>query len=149
MGTRATPILAMPFPAENDNPFHTNFNTAIDQTDSFVAAALEDASCVMAEGGTFALVGSTLSWSSDIKIIAARSNEVITIAAGSITLADGHVAWLNGISRPIETATLGSISTGATGPGWDVSKMPLFRRIGSNVYMLRSGFGLDRVIVEL
>lgn len=149
MGTRATPILALPFPAENDNPFHTNFNTAIDATDAYLAAALEDASCMLAEGGTFALVGSTLSWSSDIKIFAGRSNAVITIAAGSITLADGHVAWLNGLSRPIVTATLGSISSGASGPGWDVTKMPLFRRVGTNVYMLRSGYGLDRVIVEL
>lgn len=149
MGTRLTPILELPFPAENDDPFHTNFNTAIDATDGYLAAALEDASCMLAEGGTFALVGSTLSWSADIKIFSGRSNAVITIAAGSITLADGHVAWLNGVSRPIATATLGSISTGATGPGWDISKMPLFRRIGSNVYMLRSGYGLDRVIVEI
>lgn len=104
---------------------------------------------MLAEGGTFALVGSTLSWSADIKIFSGRSNAVITIAAGSITLADGHVAWLNGVSRPIATETLGSIGTGATGPGWDISKMPLFRRIGSNVYMLRSGYGLDRVIVEI
>lgn len=149
MGTRPTPILAATFPAENDDPFHVNFETGIDAFDSFIASSLEDASCVLAEGGTFTLVGGTLSWSGDIKIIAARSNEVITIPSGSVAIADGHVAWLNGITRPIITASLSSISTGATGPGWDTTKMPLFRRIGTNVYMLRSGYGLDRVVVEL
>lgn len=141
--------LLIQYPNEYENPFFATHAAGMEAMDLWLRTALEDANIAMCGGGQMTLVTDTFAWSEPLYLVAARSNAVITVAAGSITLADGHVAWLNGLTRPIVTAVLASISSGATGPGWDKTKLPLFRRIGTNVYPLHNIIGLERVVTEL
>jgi hypothetical protein len=139
--------LAITYPTEFENPFTTTFAIGIEEVDLWLRCALEDALTMLVGGGNMALVTNTFSWDAALYLIAGRSGQVVTIPAGSITLADGYVAWLTGLTRPLVSATLSSISTGAAGPGWDKTKWPLFYRIGTNVYLFCNVIGLERVTV--
>lgn len=141
--------LTIQYPAEFDDPFAAVHAAGMEEIDLWLRTAIEDATVALCGGGEMTLATNTFAWTETLYLIASRSNAIVSIAPGSITLLDGHVAWLNGLTRPMVTASLGSISTGAAGPGWDKTKLPLFRRVGSNVFPLHNVIGLERVVTEL
>lgn len=145
-----TTVLQIDYPAEFDNPFHVVHATGMEEIDLWLRTVWEDASLVVVGGGNMTLVADLFSWDAPIEIMCGRSGALITVPADSFTITDGQIAWLNGVSRPIVTDTLSSITAGgAPGPGWDKTKIPLFYRSGSNVYLFRNVIGLERVTVPV
>lgn len=145
-----TTVLQIYYPTEYDNPFHVVHATGMEEIDLWLRTALEDASLVVVGGGTMTLVADLFAWSAPIEIMCGRTGALITVPAASKTISDGHIGWLNGVSRPIVTASLSSITTGAApGPGWDKTKIPLFYRSGTNVYLFNNTIGLERVTVPV
>jgi hypothetical protein len=141
--------LGLHYPTENEDPFHVTHATGMTEIDLFLRCALEDASSVLVGGGDLELAANIFSWSAAFYLIAGRSNAVATIPASSITLLDGHVAWLSNVTRPLTTDVYVAVVSGAAGPAWDCTKIPLFRRTGSNVWCVRQALGLGVVTVEL
>lgn len=141
--------LGLHYPTENEDPFHVTHALGMTEIDLFLRCALEDASSVLVGGGELLLAANVFSWSAPFYLIATRSNAVATIPAASVSLPDGHVAWVNNVTRPLATDVYVSVGSGATGPAWDRTKIPLFRRSGNNVWCVRQALGLGVVTVEL
>jgi len=145
----ATSVLLIPEPDEFDDPFTAGHLAGMENVDLWLRTIWEEATLSVAGGGTLSLAGNTFSWSEAIEIFSPRTNKKITVAAASITIADGEVASLTGVTRPMANQTLSSWEINSTGPLWDTTKLTVFRRSGSNVYICRPGNGLERVIVEV
>lgn len=64
---------------------------------------LEGASLIIAMGGvpTFTILTQTLSWAAPMQLVSPVTGKIITIAAGSVVVADGHVLVVRGVDFPI------------------------------------------------
>lgn len=145
----STSVLNITYPSEFEDPFHVSHATGMEELDEWLRIIWEEATLMVVGGGKFTLVGDTFSWDETIEIINPRTNKRITVAAGSITIADGRVAALTGVTRPMVNQALSAWEINTTGPLYDKTKLTVFRRSGSNVYICRPGVGLERVTVEV
>jgi hypothetical protein len=89
----ATPLLQIPYPSENDNPFFGGFVTMINDVDAKLLAAREDRNLVLFSGGTFTWSASTstLSWSGNLSIFSPLTGYVLYVPAGSIVVQSGQL----------------------------------------------------------
>lgn len=144
----STTVLGIDYPSENENPFHVTHATGMEEIDEWIRIAWEDALVLVRGGGTITLTGDTLEWTASILVESPFSGNVITIPASSTTILDGEIVSVNAVTRPIATETKSGLSKSTTGPGWDKTKLPLFKRVGSNVYVIRQSLGLEDVVVS-
>ncbi len=98
------------YPSEDQNPWFDIFARMIAQIDQSAYARLEDSSFIIMGGGTidWDLSTSTLTWSSAIEIIEVQTAGIFSIAAGSLTLTEGAIFYVN-VSR----GTTGTIAVTA------------------------------------
>lgn len=141
----STSVLGIIYPSENEDPFHVTHATGMEQIDEWIRIMWEEASLLIVGGGTMTLVGSVFSWDATILITNVRTNKTITLVAGNVTIPDGEVASLTGVTRPLIDQSLSSWVVSAAGPIYDTALLPIFRRVGSNVYFCRNEIGLERV----
>lgn len=143
-----TSELAITYPSESEDPFHVTHAIGMEELDEWIRLMWEEASLIIVGGGEFTLVGDLFSWTAGIKIINVRTNKVITVAAGSVSIPDGQIASLTGVTRPLDNQSLSTWAVGAAGPGYDKTLLPVFRREGANVYFCRNEVGFERVTIE-
>lgn len=147
-----TPILNTAYPDEYEDPFFASFesmlHTASNSLEEWLTIVWEDASIVVVGGGTIALAGNTVSWSAPLYLVSGRTNQTLTVNAGSTTILDGEIASLTGLTRPLVSAVVSAWEHTVTGPEWSRSKLPVFRRIGTEVYLVRNQLGAaERVTI--
>lgn len=147
--SETTGNLSIRYPSEYADPFWTDYVNQMTDLDENILAALEDSSLVMEGGGTLDLTGDTFSWSADLKLICTRTGAILTIPAGSTTITDGQVSSLSGLTRPLTTGSVSSFVASTSGPAYDSTKIPVFHRSGSNVYLVHAQAGLGLVTVEV
>jgi hypothetical protein len=95
----------------------------------------EDSDLTMFGGGITVLAGNLFSWSAPIYVYSPRNGTFITIAAGSVSVTDGHSIWITPSTRPIPTETL-TVSSGASVP---VGAVWIGTRSGSTVSLRSAG----------
>jgi len=137
------------YPAENDDPFWTDYLAGMNDLDDLFAIMLEDASLVVVGGGTITLAAGQVQWTGSIYIVSGRTRQTVTIAAGSTAISDGEIVSVSGVTRPLTNQTLSTFSASVSGPQWDTGLVPLFYRRGNNVYMIREHIGLERLTLDL
>lgn len=140
-----TPILNTTYPSEYEDPYFDTFedmlHTASNSLEEWLTIVWEDASIAVVGGGAIALIGNTVSWSAPLYLVSGRTNQTLTVNAGSTTILDGEIASLTGLTRPLASAVVSAWEHSATGPEWSRSKLPVFRRIGGEVYLVRNQLG--------
>lgn len=100
--------MTFPYPTENQDPFYEEFTGMVEAIDASVYASREDRHLVVTGGGliTFTVSPSgegTLTWAQDIQVLAAITGHQWSITAGSITLANNHVAYINLPRAPVQS----------------------------------------------
>ena len=95
-----TTLLGNTYPDENQDPYWTTIRNFFLAEDEWLQANYEDKSILVFGGGTMTLIGSTFSWSAPLYIVSQRSVTKITIAASSVTVADGEVLYVTTGARP-------------------------------------------------
>lgn len=136
------------YPDENENPFHVTHAAGMAELDTLLAILHEEATLVVVGGGEITLGGGSVAWSAPIYIVSGRTRNTITVPAGSTPIADGQIASLTGITRPLANETKSTFSTTLTGPQWDTALLPLFYRRGNNVYLIRQRIGLELLTLD-
>jgi hypothetical protein len=149
--TETTGTLSITYPSEFQDPFFDDFEdmlTAANGIEDWLLIMWEDASLSVLGGGVFTLVGNTLAWSAPLYLVSGRTNQTLTVLASNTTILDGEIASLTGLTRPLVSAVVNTWEHGAVGPGWSRSKLPVFKRIGTEVYLVRNQLGTgERVTI--
>jgi len=98
------------YPGQNQDPWYDSFESMVLGIDASSYASREDRSLIFTGGGTFSFTASSgvLAWSAPIDIFSAVSGSKISIAAGSATLTDGQVLYVN-----VTRAPSGNVSASA------------------------------------
>lgn len=91
-----SPRMAWAYPAEGTDPWFDAFETLIGAQDASAYAAREDRNILVLGGGTVAWDALTgvLSWSANIELTSTISGFLVSIPAGSETIAEGRLAYL-------------------------------------------------------
>jgi len=99
------------YPTEDQPNWWEIFAALINQQDADVWASLENGGLVLAGGGEIALDTSTntLSWTEDLYVLSTLTGGRVTIAAGSVTLNDGNVAYVS-VTRPLSSSYTATLS---------------------------------------
>lgn len=100
---------------------------------------------LLSEGGDFvaALDGSSVSWSADMKLRVIGSSAVITIAANTLSLADGEVAYIdldNPLTTSTKTLTVAPLSQANLSRS---DRLWIFQRSDTSLY-IRNGLDLQK-----
>lgn len=90
------------YPVEDQKDWWDIWVALINQQDSDVWAAFENSFLVLTGGGDISLDTATnlVTWTNDMYLISLLSQAELRIPAGSVTMNDGNVAYLN-VSRPV------------------------------------------------
>ena len=142
--TETTATLGINYPSEFQDPYFNDFEDmllATNGVEQWLLVMWEDASISVLGGGVFTLIGNTLSWSDTMYLVSGRTNQTLTVLASSTTILDGEIASLTGLTRPIVSAVVNTWERSALGPSWSRSKLPAFKRIGTEVYVVRNQLG--------
>jgi len=93
----STPRMGFVFPSENQDPYYDGLVEFYSQIDAAAYAAREDRSIILHGGGTvtFDAGTGTLAWSSDIDLFSPITGFAWRIAAGTLTLEDGQLCYVN------------------------------------------------------
>lgn len=131
-----------PYPSENQDPWWETFKTLMQAQDASGYAAREDRHLILFGGGTMTFTAGTglLTWASEINILAAISGFKWYVAAGSISLNDGEVAYVDLSRYPTLNSSL-AIAKAAQVPSTD-SALALCVRIGNKVFF-RNGRSIN------
>ncbi len=144
-----TPILNIDYPDEDSKPYWSQYVAFAESLENWFLALLEESTFALVGGGDFVLSGNLFSWSEDMQLVSTRTGERITILAGNVVLGDGNVGSVTNVSqRPIQTQMGGPIEASPSGAGWNKTKIPLFYRLGQNVYLVSQRLGIDNLTVE-
>lgn len=137
-----TERMQWPYPSENQDPWYESFRSLMQGQDASGYASREDRHVVLFGGGTMTFTASSglLTWANPISILAAISGFKWYVAAGSINLNDGQVAYVD-LSRYPTTNTSLAIAAAAQVPSTD-SAMVLCVRIGDKVFF-RNGRSIN------
>ena len=138
-----TSYLGMEYPNENLDPYWSTIRSFFLTLDAWIYAALENRDLLMSGGADLALVGDVLSWTDPIYLKSMRSGGVITIAAGSLTIADGQCAVVTVGSRPIGNQTL--VPAAAVNVTTR-NQIPFLYRNGTEVISMAGGGSGGRVL---
>lgn len=142
--TETTSTLSITYPSEFQDPYFDDFEdmlTAANGIEDWLLVMWEDASISVLGGGVVTLAGNIVSWSDTLYLVSGRTNQTLTVAAGSTTILDGEIASLTGLTRPLVSAVVNTWEHSAGGPSWSRSKLPVFKRIGSEIYLVRNQLG--------
>jgi len=137
-----TTKMLWPFPAEDQDPWYETFASMVSAMDASAYAAREDRQLLLGGGGIISFDASSglLTWSADFEIFSTISGFLLSIPAGSVTLADGQMAYTVVTRSPTQDLTLG-FTVADTAPSTDGALVFVFRR-GSAVYW-RNGAKID------
>jgi hypothetical protein len=122
-----TTPMGIPWPNENLDPFYAK----IAETAAHVDMIREDADLLFENEGGLTLAGDVASWANPLYIVCPRLGTKITVAAGSVSVADGQFLYVTPLTRPI-TNSAGAMVAGSTLP---VGSIVLGVRLGTSLYM--------------
>lgn len=90
-----TPRNSFPYPDEREQPYYQNFVAGVFAEDAAMWANADNGNLLFRGGGTFTWDSGTgaLTWSTTITVTGKADAFAATIAAGSIVIADGEVAF--------------------------------------------------------
>ena len=112
----------IPYPATNKDNWYSDFVAMINAIDLKLYGNREDRNIILMEGGVFTLAVSgnecTLSWDGIIEILSSTTGFVWRVAAGSITLQNNQMMYVNLVRAPSDNTTL-TIQKGDTIPHSD------------------------------
>lgn len=124
-----SPRLDWPLPDNSQGFTYEAFVDLVNEIDASVYATREDRQLVLMNGGNFSFnaTSGVLSWSSSLEILSATHGILWTVAAGSVTLTDGALAYVN-LVRGASVNTTVTISTGTRVPSTDAALLIAIRR---------------------
>lgn len=130
-----TDLLRIPIPDENKPNWAQAFKTFSNGVDAFLYGTVEDRNLLsLFGGGTVSFTTDTLSWSSAIFIISPYTGNRQNIAAGSIQLNDGEVAFVQ-ITRNAQSTVALTLQKASVLSSLRLdSVFEICRRIGSSVF---------------
>lgn len=110
-----TSRLGWVYPTESQKDWWGIWESFVNQQDADVWAAFENSFLVLTGGGDISLdTGTdTLEWSADWYLVSLLSQGKVRIPAGSVTLNDGEIGYLN-ISRPLSGLVDATLQVTAT-----------------------------------
>lgn len=117
------------FPSEGSNPWYEAFNAMVSAMDASGYASREDRHLVMMEGGTVTFTATTglVTWSSPIEILGAITGFRWSISAGSISLLDGEMLYVD-LSRSPTKDTSVTLTKASKVPSSDEALFLAIRR---------------------
>ena len=103
-----SPRLRWPVPEENQDPWYPTFTFMVQAMDASAYASREDRHLIFLGGGDVCFDAGTnsLSWSAPIYILAAISGFFWTIPAGSLTIAEGQLAYMDLARAPTQNTAV-------------------------------------------
>lgn len=103
-----SPRMNWPYPAEDQDPWFEVFEDLVNAADASSAASREDRSTWMGGGGTVSFNATTgeLAWDTDFDIFSSNFGFIQSVAAGSVTLAEGEVLYVDLVRRPTTNVVL-------------------------------------------
>jgi hypothetical protein len=130
-----TPRMQWPYPAEDQDPWYDDYVNNLAAADASGYAAREDRNLALAAGGEFTFTAATgvVTWSAPLEILSPLTAVVLTLPAGSVTLAAGVFGWVN-LPRAPTQATALEVRTGPSVPSSDGALL-LFVRRSDRVYV--------------
>ena len=129
-----TPRMNWPFPNEDQEPWYealANFAASLDVSGF---ASREDRQLILIGGGTITWDAgtSTLTWTEVIRVISPISGFLLSIAAGSVTIADGQVLYATLVRAPTRNLTVEATVENQV-PQSDSAYL-LAARVGDDIY---------------
>jgi len=123
-----------PFPAEDQDPWYNVFLSMVQAMDASGYAAREDRQLLLGGGGNVEFTASSglITWNNDFLIFSTISGFLFTIPVGSVTLADGQIAYTIVNRSPTGNATL-AFTVADNAPNTDGALIFAIRN-GSSVY---------------
>ena len=137
-----TPRMRWPFPEEGQDPWYDALRSFADFQDASAYAAREDRHVLLMEGGTVTWTAASgiVTWSDPIEVLAAITGFRWSIPAGSLTLEDGEMGYLQLVRAPTKDLNLEFRVSRQTPPS-DQALLMCIRR-GTKVYW-RDGYVLN------
>ena len=123
-----------PYPNKDTDPWFDIFESMVTAMDSSGYASREDRNIIFGGGGDVHWDAGTsiLTWAADIVAYSMISGFKLSIPAGSISVADGDVIYINVTRYPVTSATIAA-TTATNVPNTD-SAMALAVRVGTTIY---------------
>jgi hypothetical protein len=134
--------MSWPFPEDGQDPWYDALRSFADFQDASAYAAREDRHILLMEGGTVTWTASTgiVTWSDPIEVLAAITGFRWSIPAGSLTLQDGEMGYLELVRSPTQDLNL-TFNVARQAPPSDQALLMCIRR-GTRVYW-RDGYVLN------
>lgn len=134
-----SPRLRWPVPEENQEPWYPTFSSMVDAMDASGYASREDRHLIFLGGGDvcFSPGTNSLSWSEPIYILSATTGFFWFLAAGSISISEGQMAYMD-LARAPTSNTQVELSTATKVPNTDSALIFCIRRNDRVVF--RNGF---------
>ena len=133
-----------PYPGRDDDPWYDKFDDLIQALDVSGYASREDRSLLLSGGGTitWTLGTSTLSWTAPIVFSDPLTGFLLSIAAGSVVMANGQVFYTTLVRQPLQNQSISAVVANQIpgAPDGD-NTIAIAVRIGDRIYF-RTGFSL-------
>lgn len=112
---RSTPLLQLPYPAPNADPFYADFERMVQAFDTLCAALVEDRNVILTGGGTLTWAiqpggKGRLTWSDAFVVTSPATGRTETVAAGSVDIDDGTMLYVRLVRRPVSNPELALVS---------------------------------------
>lgn len=122
---KQTVLTGLPYPSEGDDPWWTVWESFMAALDAGLHAAWEDSGLTLFTAGylLYKPTGSTLTWSAEIAIYDPRTGFRVKVAAGSVAMTSGQVAYV-AIPRNMAADTVGTVVAASSLPS-DADSFPL------------------------
>lgn len=126
------------YPAEGADPWFTAFQAMVNAMDTSGFASREDRQLILMEGGVFSFSSTTgiLTWSLPLEILAGITGFRWAVAAGSVTLQEGEMIYVDLVRAPTQNRTL-TLTVTSQIPSTDVACFIAIRR--NNKIYFRDG----------
>jgi hypothetical protein len=130
-----TPNFDWEYPAEEQDPWYSVRETFDKSIEKAIYSLHENRNTIFAGGGTIAFaVPPTFTWSADIELLNLVTGKITTIVAGSISVNDGEVLYVD-VTRPLLANATATIQK-ATTIGKDLNRQLIGVRRGSKIYLI-------------
>lgn len=132
------PRLGLQYPDEGDDPYFDRISSFFAGLDTFIFANMADRNMFLWGGGTlsFNSTSGAVTWTSPLLLIDLVSGFSVTIAASTITLADGQCAYVD-TDRSL-SGNVTALLTAAAFVGNGAGKIAVFLRKGTKL-VFRNG----------
>lgn len=117
------------YPADKQDPWYDDFEAMVNAQDQTAYAAREDRQLVLSSFAKFSFDSGTgvLTWDATIDVVSSIAGRLVTISAGSATLADGEVLYAT-ITRAPVTNVSAAVTVASTVPNLDNAYVIAVRR---------------------